>query len=109
VDTHADSHVAAALDSIGGLLGVESFATTPDGYRQLLSWLAAFGEVGLVGIEGTGSYGTGLADTSRLRASGSSRSTGPIARIAGATKTADTRARRIEKAVTALTARQKRP
>ena len=25
VDTHLDVHVAAALDSIGGLLGVESF------------------------------------------------------------------------------------
>jgi len=61
VDTHADSHVAAALDPIGGLLGVQSFATTPDGYRQLLSWLGAFGEVDLVGIEGTGSYGAGLS------------------------------------------------
>jgi transposase len=61
VDTHADSHVAAALGPIGGLLGVESFATTPDGYRQLLSWLGAFGEVDLVGIEGTGSYGAGLS------------------------------------------------
>jgi len=61
VDTHADSHVAAALDPIGGLLGVKSFTTTPDGYRQLLSWLGAFGEVDLVGIEGTGSYGAGLS------------------------------------------------
>jgi hypothetical protein len=25
VDTHLDLHVAAALDAIGGLLGVESF------------------------------------------------------------------------------------
>ena len=25
VDTHADAHVAAALDSNGGVLGVESF------------------------------------------------------------------------------------
>ncbi len=32
VDTHADTHVAAALDSIGGLLGVEEFPTTPAGY-----------------------------------------------------------------------------
>lgn len=61
VDTHADSHVAAALDSIGGLLGVESFVTTPHAYRQLLSWLGAFGDVDLVGIEGTGSYGAGLS------------------------------------------------
>ena len=28
VDTHLDVNVAAALDEIGGLLGVESFATT---------------------------------------------------------------------------------
>ncbi len=28
VDTHLDVHVAAALDPIGGLLGVESFAAS---------------------------------------------------------------------------------
>jgi transposase len=60
VDTHADAHVAAALDRVGGLLGTESFATTPDGYARLLSWLRSFGPVGLVGVEGTGSYGAGL-------------------------------------------------
>jgi len=32
VDTHLDVHVAAALDPIGGVLGVESFPTTPEGY-----------------------------------------------------------------------------
>jgi transposase len=61
VDTHADVHVAAALDHIGGLLGVEEFATTVDGYRRLVEWLRGFGPVVLVGIEGTGSYGAGLA------------------------------------------------
>ena len=61
VDTHADTHVAAALDAIGGLLGVEEFPATPDGYGQLLRWLGGFGTVCLVGIEGTGSYGAGLA------------------------------------------------
>ncbi|MDQ2726104.1 MAG: transposase [Actinomycetota bacterium] len=60
VDTHADIHVAAALDGIGGLLGTESFPTTPAGYAQV-AWLADFGTVGLVGVEGTGSYGAGLA------------------------------------------------
>ncbi|MGZ4694733.1 MAG: IS110 family transposase, partial [Acidimicrobiales bacterium] len=60
VDTHLDTHVAAALDERGALLGVESFDTTPAGYRQLLAWLRAFGEVELVGVEGTGSYGVGL-------------------------------------------------
>ena len=60
VDTHLDVHVAAALDDRGSLLEVASFATTPAGYRDLLSWLQGFGEVELVGIEGTGSYGAGL-------------------------------------------------
>ena len=61
VDTHADTHVAAALDSLGGLLGVAEFPVTPVGYAWLLSWLGGFGAVCLVGIEGTGSYGAGLA------------------------------------------------
>ncbi len=61
VDTHADMHVAAALDPVGGLLGVEEFQVTPAGYARLLGWLGGFGTVALVGIEGTGSYGAGLA------------------------------------------------
>jgi transposase len=61
IDTHGEVHVAAALDEVGGLLGTESFAATPDGYSALLSWLAGFGAVGKVGVEGTGSYGAGLA------------------------------------------------
>ncbi len=61
VDTHADVHVAAALDPIGGLLGVQEFPVTPAGYACLLEWLGGFGTVCLVGIEGTGSYGAGLA------------------------------------------------
>ena len=61
VDTHADVHVAAALDPIGGLLGVQEFPATAAGYAGLLGWLGGFGTVALVGIEGTGSYGAGLA------------------------------------------------
>ncbi len=36
VDTHLDVHVAAALDERGGLLGVESFDTTLEGYERWL-------------------------------------------------------------------------
>ena len=61
VDTHADMHAAAALDPVGGLLGVQEFPATPAGYARLLGWLGRFGTVCLVGIEGTGSYGAGLA------------------------------------------------
>ena len=54
VDTHLDVHVAAAVDANGGVLGVESFATTPAGYGALCSWLATFGTTTRVGVEGTG-------------------------------------------------------
>ena len=52
--------MAAAFDERGGLLGTESFPTTPAGYQALVEWLASLGEVVLVGVEGTGSYGAGL-------------------------------------------------
>jgi hypothetical protein len=54
--THADTHVAAALDPVGGLLGVQEFPATAGGYARLLGWLGGFGTVALVGIEGTGSW-----------------------------------------------------
>jgi transposase len=60
VDTHAGTHVAAALDPVGGLLGVQEFPATAAGYARLLGWLGGFGTVALIGIEGTGSYGAGL-------------------------------------------------
>ena len=67
VDTHADVHVAAAVDANGGVLGVESFATTPAGFAELHGWLAGFGAVARVGVEGTGAYGAGLARFLRAR------------------------------------------
>lgn len=61
VDTHADAHVAAALDGRGVLLGTASFPTTPQGHRQLEAWLVRFGALDAVGIEGTGAWGAGIA------------------------------------------------
>ena len=61
VDTHLDVHVAAALDPVGGLLGVESFTASAAGYRELLAWMSTFGPVARVGVEGTGAYGAGLS------------------------------------------------
>ena len=61
VDTHLDVHVAAVVDPVGGLLGVESFPTTPAGYHDLAEWLESFGPVERVGVEGTGTSGAGLA------------------------------------------------
>src|SRR5579859_7342101 len=66
VDTHLDVHVAAALDGIGGLLGVEQFKTTAAGNKALLGWLRGFGDPVRVGVEGVRghrnfAYGAGLA------------------------------------------------
>jgi transposase len=61
VDTHRDVNVAAVLDPIGGLLGIESFPTTSAGHAELLDWMTGFGDIVRVGVEGTGSYGAGLA------------------------------------------------
>jgi transposase len=67
VDTHADQHVAAALDEQGRLLGTHAVPTTPAGYRALLAWASTQGSIARVGIEGTGSYGAGLARWLRRR------------------------------------------
>jgi len=61
VDTHADVHVAAAIDHNGGLLGVESFPAEQTGCEELLAGLVGSGPVVRVGVEGTGSWGVGLA------------------------------------------------
>ncbi|THV23569.1 IS110 family transposase [Glycomyces paridis] len=60
VDTHRDTHTAAAIDTSGRLLGAKQFKATTTGYRKLLTWLTSFGSLALVGVEGTGVYGAGL-------------------------------------------------
>ncbi|MFC4529644.1 IS110 family transposase [Sphaerisporangium dianthi] len=61
VDTHQDTHTAAVIDHVGRVLGTECFPATPAGYTALLTWMRAFGPLMLVGVEGTGAYGAGLA------------------------------------------------
>lgn len=68
VDTHKDTHTAAVIDAAGRMLGHATFPATGAGYARLLEWLCGFGRVLLVGIEGTGVYGSGLA--AHLRAHG---------------------------------------
>ena len=60
VDTHADTHTAVALDELGRRLDIVQIAADETGYRRLLEWARTLGEVGCVGVEGTGSYGAGL-------------------------------------------------
>jgi transposase len=61
VDTHADTHHAAVELMNGGRVADAQFPATHDGYKRLLEWMHSFGRLHAVGVEGTGSYGAGLA------------------------------------------------
>lgn len=61
VDTHKDLHVAVALDALGRRLDELVAPATAAGYRQLHRWASDLGSVQAFGVEGTGSYGAGLA------------------------------------------------
>jgi transposase len=61
VDTHLEAHVAVALDGLGRHLGELALPTTKKGYESLVSWAEGFGPVRCAGVEGTSSYGAGLA------------------------------------------------
>jgi transposase len=67
VDTHKHAHVAVALDEIGGRLGELVIAVDTAGYQQLAAWALSLGAKSVFGIEGTGSYGAGLASFLRRR------------------------------------------
>ena len=68
VDTHLDFHMAVVLDLLGRRLGEVKAPTTEKGYEELVCWAEGFGPVRCAGVEGTGSYGAGLAR--HLRAMG---------------------------------------
>jgi transposase len=61
VDTHKHSHVGHAKDELGRDLGHLEVPTTGRGYATLLAWARDLGEVAAFGVEGTSSYGIGLA------------------------------------------------
>jgi transposase len=61
VDTHGGTHHAAVVLMNGRRLADAPFPATAAGYRELLAWMRSFGRLHAVGVEGTGSYGAGLA------------------------------------------------
>jgi transposase len=61
VDTHLEVHVAAVVDQTGRLLGTQGFPASTRGYVALVTWAERFGPVARVGVEGTGTFGAGLA------------------------------------------------
>ena len=61
IDTHKHLHVAVALDELGGRLGELTVPADSGGYSHLERWATGYGRVLAFGIEGTGSYGAGVA------------------------------------------------
>jgi len=61
VDTHGQTHHAAVIDEVGRQVGDREFPASPAGYRALAAWLGEHGTLTTIGVEGTGSYGAGLA------------------------------------------------
>jgi len=51
VDTHVDTHVAAVVDPLGGVVGIEAFETTEAGYQR--AWSA--GSARMAGSSESGS------------------------------------------------------
>ena len=61
VDTHKNTHHVAILDLVGRPVADREFRADGRGYAQIVAFLHAHGDVVRIGVEGTGSYGAGLA------------------------------------------------
>jgi transposase len=61
VDTHKDRHSAALVDGLGGLVASTDVSANRRGYSQLLGWARRRCSCRTWVVEGTGSYGAGLA------------------------------------------------
>lgn len=64
VDTHKESHTAAVLNAAtGGVCGSDTASTSRDGYVCLVEFADEYADAGerVWAVEGTGSYGAGLA------------------------------------------------
>ena len=67
VDTHKHLHVAVAIDTVGARLAQRIVTADTSGYAELAAWAQGLGRVEAFGVEGTGSYGAGLASFLRRR------------------------------------------
>ncbi|SFM50574.1 IS110 family transposase [Nitrosomonas communis] len=62
VDTPLDTHVGVVINDQGKVIGIlTSIPTNRAGYLKLLTWARSLGKVRRAGVEGTGTYGAGLA------------------------------------------------
>jgi hypothetical protein len=85
VDTHLDSHAAAACSTAGRELAQTQIPATPAGYAQLLAWARAVADGGQLAwaVEGTRSYVQAWPATWLPRVSRSRRSTAAVTWASG--------------------------
>ncbi len=82
VDTHKDLHVAAVVDEQDWVIETRCFATTRQGYRQMLAWMRSFGELQRVGRESAVATAQGCCASCSKLGLQFSRSPLPTSRIA---------------------------
>lgn len=61
IDTHKNTHHVAVVDHLGRPIADSQFPATGRGYQQVINFFHAHGHIDRVGVEGTGSYGAGIA------------------------------------------------
>lgn len=61
IDTHAETHHLAVITTTGARLADRSFPASAQGYGDLLAFVVTLGRIIAIGVEGTGSYGAGIA------------------------------------------------
>lgn len=61
IDTHKSTHHVAIVDETGRPIEDRQFDTTPGAYAEIVAFFREHDAVERVGVEGTGSYGAGIA------------------------------------------------
>lgn len=61
LDTHRDTHALCVIDRVGRVLRTGTYSADAAGYDEIASAIGEPGDCAAVGIEGTGSYGAGVA------------------------------------------------
>jgi transposase len=61
VDSHKSSLAVGVIDELGRVLAAREFPNDGRGHDSLLAWIDEHGRERSIGIEGSGSYGAGLA------------------------------------------------
>lgn len=62
IDSHKFNLGIGVTDTLGRKVGMSDFENVPDQWVAMLEWARGFGELTLIGVEGSGQYGSGLVE-----------------------------------------------